>query len=72
MLIRSQALRAMWKDAHAIHRDISTGNILYDGKNGRLGDLEYVTFYDDKPNTTHNVKTVSASLSSVLLINLIV
>lgn len=64
-----EALRAMWKDAHAIHRDISTGNILYDGKNGRLGDLEYVTFYDDKPNTTHNVKTGTLQFMAVEVLN---
>ncbi|KAG5220007.1 hypothetical protein IMY05_C4700000400 [Salix suchowensis] len=39
--------------------DISTGNILYDSENGRLGDLEYVVFYDDEPSPVHNVKTVS-------------
>ncbi|KAF4598887.1 hypothetical protein EYR38_007299 [Pleurotus pulmonarius] len=50
-----KALDAMWEGAHAIHRDISTGNILFDGANGRLGDLECVVFYDDEP--VHNVKT---------------
>ncbi|KDQ28419.1 hypothetical protein PLEOSDRAFT_157727 [Pleurotus ostreatus PC15] len=57
----------MWKDAHAIHRDISTGNILYDGQNGRL---EYVTFYDDEPNTTtHNVKTGTLQFMAVEVFN---
>ncbi|KDQ28433.1 hypothetical protein PLEOSDRAFT_157713 [Pleurotus ostreatus PC15] len=52
-----KALDAMWEGAHAIHRDISTGNILFDGTNGRLGDLEYVVFCDDEPSSLHNVKT---------------
>ncbi|KAG9220243.1 hypothetical protein CCMSSC00406_0006308 [Pleurotus cornucopiae] len=59
LMVGSEALDAMWEGAHAIHRDISTGNILFDGANGRLGDLEYVVFYDDEPSSFHNVKTVS-------------
>ncbi|KAJ8697207.1 hypothetical protein PTI98_007005 [Pleurotus ostreatus] len=60
-----KALKAMWEDAHAIHRDISTGNILYDSENGRLGDLEYVVFYDDELSSSYNVKTVSLIILSL-------
>ncbi|KAL4252835.1 hypothetical protein AB1N83_013405 [Pleurotus pulmonarius] len=60
-----KALDAMWEGAHAIHRDISTGNILFDGTNGRLGDLEYVVFYDDEPSTVHNVKTGTLQFMAV-------
>ncbi|KAJ8693757.1 hypothetical protein PTI98_008723 [Pleurotus ostreatus] len=43
------ALHTMWKGLKAIHRDPSSGNVYYDDKNGsgRLGDLEFVTFYTD-------------------------
>ncbi|KAF4563021.1 hypothetical protein EYR40_007262 [Pleurotus pulmonarius] len=60
-----KALDAMWEGAHAIHRDISTGNILFDGANGRLGDLEYVVFYDDEPSSVHNVKTGTLQFMAV-------
>ncbi|KAG9221354.1 hypothetical protein CCMSSC00406_0009931 [Pleurotus cornucopiae] len=60
-----KALDAMWEGAHAIHRDISTGNILFDGTNGRLGDLEYVVFYDDEPSSLHNVKTGTLQFMAV-------
>ncbi|KAF4563014.1 hypothetical protein EYR36_003448 [Pleurotus pulmonarius] len=58
-----KALDAMWEGAHAIHGDISTGNILFDGTNGRLGDLECVVFYDDEP--VHNVKTGTLQFMAV-------
>ncbi|KAF7428943.1 hypothetical protein PC9H_008180 [Pleurotus ostreatus] len=60
-----KALKAMWEDAHAIHRDISTGNILYDSENGRLGDLEYVVFYDDELSSSYNVKTGTLQFMAV-------
>ncbi|KAL4249800.1 Fungal-type protein kinase domain-containing protein [Pleurotus pulmonarius] len=60
-----KALDAMWEGAHAIHRDISTGNILLDGANGRLGDLECVVFYDDELSTVHNVKTGTLQFMAV-------
>ncbi|KAF9496386.1 hypothetical protein BDN71DRAFT_769049 [Pleurotus eryngii] len=60
-----KALKAMWEDAHAIHRDISTGNVLFDGGNGRLGDLECVVFYDDEPSPVHSVKTGTLQFMAV-------
>ncbi|KAF7428941.1 hypothetical protein PC9H_008178 [Pleurotus ostreatus] len=60
-----KALDAMWEGAHAIHRDISTGNILFDGANGRLGDLEYVVLCDDEPSSLHNVKTGTLQFMAV-------
>ncbi len=62
----SEALNVMWEGAHTIHRDISTGNILFDSANSRLGDLEYVVFYDDEPSSLHNVKTVSLIILSLI------
>ncbi|KAJ8502417.1 hypothetical protein ONZ45_g11789 [Pleurotus djamor] len=51
------ALQAMWIGAHAIHRDISTGNIIIcDDGYARLSDLEYVVFYDED-NEVGSVKT---------------
>ncbi|KAG9221896.1 hypothetical protein CCMSSC00406_0005721 [Pleurotus cornucopiae] len=43
------ALYAMWEGSKAIHRDLSSGNVYYDDttNSGRLGDLEFVTFYTD-------------------------
>ena len=63
------ALHAMWRGLKAIHRDLSSGNVFYDNKNrsGRLGDLEFVTFYTDdavyKENShSLSIKTVKPSL----------
>ncbi|KAF4583310.1 hypothetical protein EYR38_002059 [Pleurotus pulmonarius] len=55
------ALHAMWRGLKAIHRDLSSGNIFYDNKNrsGRLGDLEFVTFYTDDAVYKENSHSLS-------------
>ncbi|KAF4564534.1 hypothetical protein EYR36_002471 [Pleurotus pulmonarius] len=61
------ALHAMWKDSKAIHRDLSSGNVYYDDKNGcgRLGDLEFVTFYTDDAVSKGNSHSLSIKIGTL-------
>ena len=59
--VSSQVLGAMWEHFYSSYCDVSTGNILYDGENSRLSDLDYATLHgDNAPSISiQSVQTVS-------------